>query len=164
MARLSDLLDDRIDRHHRRRARATALLPLPPRVGPSRPHGITVNARLARIDARRVAQISGLVFIPAGLVKFGFHHWELHAFRDFGIPAAAVMEPIVGVLEILGGVLLLRRTLILPTAVVLAVIMLVAFVAGGIIHASPIPSDTLAPALLVAMIYLIHAERHEPIP
>lgn len=123
-----------------------------------------MNARLARIDARRVAQISGVVFIPAGLVKFGFHHWELHAFRDFGIPAAAVMEPIVGVLEILGGVLLVRCTLILPTAIVLAVIMLVAFVAGGIIHASPIPSDTLAPGLLAAMIYLIRAELHEHIP
>lgn len=122
-----------------------------------------MNARLARIDARHVAQISGVVFIPAGLVKFGFHHWELHAFRDFGIPAAAVMEPIVGVLEILGGVLLVRRTLILPTAIVLAVIMLVAFVAGGIIHASPIPSDTLAPGLLAAMIYLIRTELHEHI-
>jgi uncharacterized membrane protein YphA (DoxX/SURF4 family) len=123
-----------------------------------------VNARLARIDARRVAQLSGVVFIPAGLVKFGFHHWELQAFRDFGIPAATVMEPIVGVLEILGGVRLVRCTLILPTAAVLAVIMLVAFVAGGIIHASPIPSDTLAPSLLAAMIYLIHTELHEHIP
>jgi len=28
--------------------------------------------------------------------------------------------------------------------------------AGGIIHGSPIPSDTLAPALLVAMAYLVH--------
>jgi len=60
----------------------------------------------------------------------------------------------VGVLETVGGVLLVGRVLIVPTAFVLAVIMLVAFVAGGVIHASPIPSDTLAPALLVAMIYL----------
>ena len=110
-------------------------------------------------DPRRVAQISGIVFIPAGLVKFVFYHWELHAFRRFGIPAASVMEPTVGVLEVLGGVLLLKRTLIAPTAAVLAVIMLVAFVAGGIIHSSPIPSDTLAPVLLVAMIYLIRTER-----
>ncbi len=104
---------------------------------------------------RRVALISGLIFIPAGLVKFVFHHWELHAFRDFGIPASAVLEPIVGALETIGGVLLLRHRLILPTAVVLATIMAVAFIAGGIIHASPIPSDTLAPALLVAMVYLV---------
>jgi hypothetical protein len=76
--------------------RTTALPALTPPAGDSHPHGITVNARLARIDARRVVQISGVVFIPAGLVKFGSHHSELHAFRDFGIPAAAVMEPIVG--------------------------------------------------------------------
>ncbi|HWD66283.1 MAG TPA: DoxX family protein [Solirubrobacteraceae bacterium] len=113
---------------------------------------------LARLDPKRVAQLSGLVFIGAGLVKFVFYHWELHAFRDFGIPVASVMEPIVGVLEILGGALLLKRMLILPAAFVLAVIMLVAFITGGLIHASPIPSDTLAPALLVSMVYLGCAE------
>ena len=110
---------------------------------------------LRSIDADRLALICGLIFIPAGLVKFAFYHWELQAFRDFGIPAPTVMEPIVGVLETLGGVLLVRRVLVVPTAFVLAVIMTVAFIAGGIIHASPIPSDTLAPALLVAMIYLM---------
>ena len=102
-----------------------------------------------------MALVCGLIFIPAGLVKFVFYHWEMHAFREFGIPAAAVMEPLVGVLETLGGVLLVRRVLVGPTAFVLAVVMLVAFVAGGIIHGDLIPSDTLAPALLVAMIYLI---------
>lgn len=108
-----------------------------------------------RIEPGRVAQLSGLVFIPAGLVKFVFHAWELKAFQDFGIPVASVMEPIVGVLETLGGVLLLKRMLVAPTAFVLAVIMLVAFVMGGIIHRSVIPSDTLAPVLLVAMVYLM---------
>ena len=100
----------------------------------------------------------GLIFVPAGLVKFVFHHWELHAFKDFGIPAATVMEPVVGVLETVGGALLIARVLILPTAFVLAVIMLVAFVAGGLIYGSPIPSDTLAPVLLVALIYLMRVE------
>ena len=110
-----------------------------------------------RVDPRRVAQISGLVFIPAGLVKFIFHGWELHAFHDFGIPAASIMEPVVGVLETVGGVLLLAGVLVAPAAFVLAIIMLVAFVTGGIIHGSPIPSDTLAPALLIAMIYLVRS-------
>jgi len=100
--------------------------------------------------------VCGLVFVPAGLVKFVFYHWELHAFRDFGIPTPTVMEPLVGALETIGGALLIARRLIVPVAFVLAVIMLVAFVAGGIIHGSPIPSDTLAPALLVAMAYLVH--------
>src|SRR5947209_14600192 len=80
------------------------------------PRGIDVHKWLARVEAGRVAQVSGLVFIPAGLVKFVFHAWEVKAFRDFGIPAASVMEPIVGVLETFGGFLLLKRTLIVPTA------------------------------------------------
>jgi uncharacterized membrane protein YphA (DoxX/SURF4 family) len=130
--------------------------------GTHEPALIDVRALLARVDAGRVAQISGLVFIPAGLVKFVFHHWELHAFQDFGIPAASVMEPIVGGLETLGGALLLSGVLILPAAFVLAVIMLVAFVAGGLIHASVIPSDTLAPMLLGAMLYLIGTELRRP--
>ncbi len=117
-----------------------------------------VSARLRPIDAGQVALVCGLIFIPAGLVKFVFPHWELHAFRDFGIPAATVMEPLVGVLETVGGLLLVRRVLIGPTALVLAVVMLVAFVDGGIIHGDLIPSDTLAPALLVAMIYLIREQ------
>ena len=113
-------------------------------------------------DPRRVAVLCGVIFVPAGLVKFGFYHWELHAFRDFGSPATSVMEPLVGVLEIIGGCLLIGDMLVAPTAFVLAVIMTVAFIAGGIIHGSPIPSDTLAPTLLVAMAYLIAAARRAP--
>jgi putative oxidoreductase len=114
-----------------------------------------VRTRLRSIDAGQIAVVCGLIFIPAGLVKFAFYHWELHAFRDFGIPAATVLEPLVGALETLGGVFLALRLLVVPTAFVLAVIMLVAFISGGIIHGDAIPSDTLAPALLAAMIYLV---------
>ena len=109
-----------------------------------------------------MALICGLIFVPAGLAKFAFYHWELQAFRDFGIPASSVLEPLVGLLETVGGLLLVRGVLVVPTAFVLAVIMLVAFVAGGIVHASPIPSDTLAPALLAAMIYLMRAGLRRP--
>ena len=114
-----------------------------------------MRARLPSLDPGRVALVCGVIFVAAGLVKFVFYHWELHAFGHFGIPAPSVMEPLVGVLETVGGVLLARGVLIVPTAFVLAVIMFVAFLAGGILHGSLIPSDTLAPALLVAMIYLI---------
>jgi uncharacterized membrane protein YphA (DoxX/SURF4 family) len=100
--------------------------------------------------------------VAAGLVKFVSYHWELDAFRHFGIPAPSVMEPLVGVLETVGGVLLACGVLVVPTAFVLAVIMLVAFVAGGLVHGSAIPSDTLAPALLLAMTYLIRAGLRPP--
>lgn len=121
-----------------------------------------MRPRLPSLSADRIAVICGLIFVIAGLMKFVFYRWELHAFRDFGIPLAGVMEPLAGVLETIGGVLLASRVLIVPAAFVLAVIMFVAFLAGGIIHGSPIPSDTLAPALLVAMIYLIRVGQRAP--
>jgi uncharacterized membrane protein YphA (DoxX/SURF4 family) len=121
-----------------------------------------VRARLPSIDTRRVALICGVIFVTAGLVKFVFYHWELHAFRNFGIPASSMMEPLVGLLETVGGVLLIRGVLLVPTAFVLAVIMFAAFVAGGIIHGSLVPSGTLAPALLAAMIYLMRVGLHAP--
>ena len=36
--------------------------------------------------AASVAIVTGLIFIFAGLVKFVFHGWELHALRGFGLP------------------------------------------------------------------------------
>ena len=121
-----------------------------------------MRARLSSLGARRVALICGVIFVAAGLVKFVFYHGELDAFRDFGIPVSSVMEPLVGLLETVGGVLLIGGVLVVPTAFVLAVIMFAAFVAGGIIHGSLIPSGTLAPALLVAMIYLMRVGLRAP--
>ena len=40
----------------------------------------------------RVAVVTGLIFILAGLVKFVFHAWELRAFRAFGLPWPAALE------------------------------------------------------------------------
>jgi uncharacterized membrane protein YphA (DoxX/SURF4 family) len=59
------------------------------------------------------------------------------------------------VLETLGGILLMTRRFVAPTAVLLAVTMVVAIVSSGIGHGDVIPSLTLAPALLVAMLYLL---------
>jgi hypothetical protein len=42
-----------------------------------------------------------------------------------------------------------------PTAALLAVTMIVAIVSSGIGHGDVIPSLTLAPALLVMMVYLL---------
>jgi uncharacterized membrane protein YphA (DoxX/SURF4 family) len=87
-------------------------------------------------------------------VKFAFHHWELHAFRSFGLPLASVMEIVAGVVETIGGALLVARRGVVPVTLVLAVTMLVAIGASGIGHGDVIPSLTLAPALLLAVIYL----------
>jgi uncharacterized membrane protein YphA (DoxX/SURF4 family) len=103
----------------------------------------------------RVAVLTGLIFIGAGLVKFVFHHWELHAFESFGLPWPSALEIFAGVLETVGGIMLVLRRGVAPVALLLAVTMVVAIVSSGIGHGDVIPSLTLAPALLLAMLYLL---------
>jgi uncharacterized membrane protein YphA (DoxX/SURF4 family) len=103
----------------------------------------------------RVAIVTGLIFIPAGLVKFVFHHWELHAFVSFGLPYPSLLEIVAGVVEVAGGALLIARRWIAPTALVLGIIMVVAIYSSGIENGDVIPSLTLAPALLIALLVLL---------
>jgi uncharacterized membrane protein YphA (DoxX/SURF4 family) len=105
--------------------------------------------------ATNVAIVTGVIFVFAGLVKFVFHHWELHAFREFGLPWPAALEILAGVLETLGGVLLVRRVAVAPTSAILAVTMVVAIASSGIGHGDVVPSLTLAPALLLALVFLL---------
>ena len=102
-----------------------------------------------------MAIVAGVIFIFAGLVKFVFHHWELDAFRSFGLPWPSALEIFAGVLETVGGILLVVRRFVALVAVLLAVTMIVAIVSSGISHGDVIPSLTLAPALLVMMLYLL---------
>lgn len=103
----------------------------------------------------RVAILTGVVFFFAGLVKFVFHHWELHAFRSFGLPWPSVLEIFAGVLEAVGGILLALRRFVAPVAVLLAATMIVAIASSGIGHGDVIPSLTLAPVLLITTLYLL---------
>lgn len=103
----------------------------------------------------RVAITAGVIFIVAGLVKFVFHSWELRQFKSFGLPWPSLMEVLAGVFEVVGGALLIARLLLAPVAVVLSATMLVAIASSGIAEGDVIPSLTLAPALLIAMLYLI---------
>jgi uncharacterized membrane protein YphA (DoxX/SURF4 family) len=103
----------------------------------------------------RVGMITGVIFVFAGLVKFVFHHWELHAFESFGLPWPSALEIFAGVLETAGGVLLVARRFVVPVAALLAVTMIVAIASSGIGHGDVIPSLTLAPALLLATLYLL---------
>jgi uncharacterized membrane protein YphA (DoxX/SURF4 family) len=105
--------------------------------------------------ASRIAVIAGVIFVGAGLVKFVFHRWELNAFRSFGLPWPSALEILAGVLEIAGGLLLALRMLVVPTALILGTIMIVAIGASGIGHGDVIPSLTLAPALLAAVAFLV---------
>ena len=103
----------------------------------------------------RVAILTGVTFVIAGLVKFVFHHWELHAFRSFGLPWPSALEIFAGVLETAGGILLARRRAVVPAAALLAVTMIVAIISSGIGHGDVIPRLTLAPVLLLATVWLL---------
>jgi uncharacterized membrane protein YphA (DoxX/SURF4 family) len=103
----------------------------------------------------RTAIGAGAIFVVAGLVKFVFHHWELHAFQSFGLPWPHALELFAGAVETLGGLLLVLRRWIVPVAVLLSVTMIVAIVSSGVLHGDVIPSLTLAPALLLAMFFLL---------
>jgi uncharacterized membrane protein YphA (DoxX/SURF4 family) len=105
--------------------------------------------------ASRVAVIAGGIFIVAGLVKFVFHSWELHAFRTFGLPWPSALEILAGLVETAGGALLALRLFVVPVALVLGTTMIVAIAASGVGHGDVIPSLTLAPALLAAMAFLL---------
>jgi uncharacterized membrane protein YphA (DoxX/SURF4 family) len=105
--------------------------------------------------ARRVAVTVGVIFIGAGLVKFVFHGWELRAFRAFGLPYPSALEIFAGVLEVGGGALLIAGVLVVPAAVLLAATMVVAIGASGIGHGDIVPSLTLAPVLLAALVWLL---------
>ena len=105
--------------------------------------------------AGRVAVITGVIFVFAGLVKFVFHAWELKAFRAFGLPWPSALEIFAGVLEVGGGALLIARSLVVPVAALLAITMGVAIGASGIGHGDVIPSLTLAPVLLAALLWLL---------
>ena len=115
------------------------------------------DARLGEQEtATKVAIVAGVIFFFAGLVKFVFHHWELHAFRSFGLPFPSALEFFAGVVETVGGVLLALRRCVAPVAALLSITMLVAIGSSGIGNGDVIPSPTLAPLLLIAMLYLLH--------
>lgn len=138
-------------------ARSEALIPNADLAAAIRQHVISEPDAVIRRDrtATNVAIVTGVIFIFAGLVKFVFHGWELHAFREFGLPWPSALEIFAGVLETLGGALLALRLLVAPVALLLAVTMVVAIGASGIGHGDVIPSLTLAPALLLATIFLL---------
>jgi uncharacterized membrane protein YphA (DoxX/SURF4 family) len=112
--------------------------------------------------ATRTAILAGVIFFFAGLIKFVFHHWELDAFRAFGLPWPAAFEIVAGVVETAGGVLLTMRRLVGPVALTLSVTMVVAIGASGIGHGDVIPSLTLAPVLLAAMVLVLARSQRPP--
>jgi putative oxidoreductase len=98
--------------------------------------------------------LAGGVFVVFGAGKFVNHATELASFRTYGLPAPEVFVVIIGVIELIGGALLIAGVLVRPTALVLAGNMVGAIIVSGIAKGEPI-SLTLAPAELIAMLVLL---------
>jgi hypothetical protein len=88
--------------------------------------------------------------VIAGLPKFVAFGWELDAFRRFGLPVPQAWVIAAGLIEIVGGLLLLTGRHVREAAALLAITMAIAVYSSGILEGDVIPSLTLAPALLVA--------------
>jgi putative oxidoreductase len=99
--------------------------------------------------------VSGGVFVAFGIGKFVNHPSELASFKAYGLPAPAVFVVVVGVIELVGGLLVMTGALTRPAALVLAGDMIGAIVVSGIAKGELI-SLTLAPAELVAMLVLLY--------
>ena len=99
--------------------------------------------------------MAGVVFIAAGLSKFVFFGFELEQFERFGLPFGEAMVILAGVVELAGGIALLRRRFVVPAALALAGTMVVAITTSGLAQGDIIPSLTVAPALLVALVFLL---------
>jgi len=117
-----------------------------------------VDARRAERPARwapTIRWLSGAVFVAFGIGKFTAHSQEVDSFESYGLPAADAFVYLVGALEVVGGVLLIAGLLTRPVALALAANMLGAIAVSGVAEGEVVPSLTLAPALLAAMIYLL---------
>ena len=108
-----------------------------------------------------VRWISAIVFVVFGAGKFINHGSELAAFRQYALPAPDVLVYLIGVLEIGGGLLLASGFLTKAAALALAIDMVGAIVVSGIARGEWI-SLTIAPALLVGMIFLLGAGGGQP--
>jgi putative oxidoreductase len=98
--------------------------------------------------------LSGGVFVAFGVGKLINHGSELASFKAYGLPAPGVFVVVIGVIELVGGLLVALGILTRPAALVLAGDMVGAIVVSGIAKGEMV-SLTLAPAQLAAMLVLL---------
>jgi len=97
---------------------------------------------------------SGGVFVVFGIGKFVNHASELASFKTYGLPAPEAFVVMIGLIELVGGVLVMTGVLTRPAALVLAGDMIGAIVVSGIAKGELV-SLTLAPAELMAMLVVL---------
>ncbi len=107
----------------------------------------------AALAAFVIRVVSGGIFLVFGIYKFTNHAKETASFDSYGLPSPSLFASAIGVVEVVGGLLLLVGLLTRPAGLMLAGDM-----AGAIATAGPVEGGAinlgLAPALLVAMLAL----------
>jgi uncharacterized membrane protein YphA (DoxX/SURF4 family) len=100
--------------------------------------------------------LSGGVFVVFGAGKFVNHASELASFRAYGLPAPSAFVVVIGVIELVGGSLLIAGRIVRLAALTLAGDMVGAIIVSGIARGEII-SLTLAPVELLVMLALLLA-------
>ena len=96
----------------------------------------------------------GAVFVVFGVGKSTNHASELASFHQYGLPAADAFVYVIGVVELVGGMLLILGLATRPAALVLAGDMVGAIIVSGI-GLGELVSLTLAPAELALCLFLL---------
>jgi putative oxidoreductase len=96
----------------------------------------------------------GAVFVVFGAGKFINHESELASFHQYGLPAADAFVYVIGVVELVGGVLLIIGLATRAAAIVLAGDMVGAIIVSGI-GRGELVSVTLAPGELALCLFLL---------
>jgi putative oxidoreductase len=105
-----------------------------------------------------VRVVSGLIFLGFGAAKFLNHGAEVDSFDTYGLPSPSAFVYAIGTIEIAGGLMLLLGRGVGLAALVLAGDMVGAIFVSGIKEGEAI-SLTLAPLLLIGMVYLLSSAR-----
>jgi putative oxidoreductase len=122
------------------------------------------------LDRSRITRVSGLLawvptivriitgafFVSVSTGKFFDHSKEVADFRKYEVPWPDVAVPVVGVVELVGGLLLVIGLLTRPAALVLAADMIGALATAGRVEGGSFHL-VYPPILLVCMIFLLWA-------
>ncbi len=103
-----------------------------------------------------VRVIAGVLFITFSIGKFSDHTHEVMDFDHYGVPLADIAVYLVGVVELIGGFLLVVGLFTRLAAVILAVNMVGAIATAGRVDGGSFHLG-VAPTLLVAMLFLVWA-------
>jgi putative oxidoreductase len=106
--------------------------------------------------AAAVRVVTGVLFVSISSGKFVDHVHEVSDFKSYGIPIADIAVYVIGVVELLCGLLLVAGLFTRLAALLLACNMVGAIVTAGVQEGGTFNLG-VAPAMLVAMVFLLWA-------